>query len=186
VDDPDGDPVYYELQLATSADFSEILITQGEIFFGDAVCLPEPTPPRHPGARYSDPEQPNLRSILTFPLSDLGASGDLLNHGMTYFWRVRAYDHFGGSPDFGTDFSQFLLNTPPVSLLPDDAVLLEEDSNGALLENLQESFLDADNDVLTIAPVSWSPGLDSVFVASTGDSSRLVVYLQDRAKGLRL
>ncbi|NOZ73996.1 MAG: T9SS type A sorting domain-containing protein [FCB group bacterium] len=208
--DPENDVLYYELQIAESADFSTILITRDEITGGERIMQrPKLKTVSHSiSARKGVPranENPgntvpgifhrrtlsgivspgnavDRRNVVSFFLSNLGDDTALLSHGTTYYWRVRAYDHFGGDSGFSGTVAEFSLNETPVADMP-DALTINEDESGEIITDLFTIFSDPDNDVLNIAVDSVSTGIDSARSIIDQNTPALEVYLTENHFG---
>lgn len=245
--DLENDELFYELQIATTSDFADILISVDEITGGTGPMLNRPgtgakrdanfTPVSPAGmikltrvetaneklktgkntkatekdfgslaakvkplsgrksvakALSSDskilstidaknsPESVAVnREIISYPLDSLVA---MLEHGVTYYWRVRAYDRFGGDSGFSGSVGEFALNGIPVGNFS-APLTMEEDVSGNVISSLNVIFTDPDADALSFAITQVSTGLDSAIVISNADSTGLWVYLTENANG---
>lgn len=138
--DADFDMVQYQLQIATDADFTSLLIDQQDIVFSEDVG-----------------------TILAWPLNAWSDSVSFATHGV-YFYRVRASDSFGGISEF-SQFVQFTLNETPIASLPIASVILKEDSIGVVWNDLTENFADPDEDELNVWVFSWNDGIQNAVIS---------------------
>jgi len=122
------------------------------------------------------------REVVFYPLVNLGTDTTLLEHGVPYYWRVRAYDRFGGDSGFSGEVGEFTLNGIPVTETS-EVLTLNEDESGIVIQDLNTIFTDPDGDDLTFTVDDISAGIDSARVVMNPDSAGLMVFLTENAFG---